>query len=438
MDILALYHLFQQHPIVTTDTRKIAPGSLFFALKGATFNGNQFAAQALSSGAAFAIIDDPAYQLNDRCIVVDDVLATLQVLARYHRDQLQIPIIGITGTNGKTTTKELIFAVLSQKFATYATKGNLNNHIGVPLSILEITSNTAIGIIEMGANHVGEIAFLCSIAKPTCGLITNVGKAHLEGFGSFEGVKQAKGELYSWLEAHKGVVFLQRDNHHLLAMANNRTFKHMITYGLDQHNQVSGTVTSSNPTLNLVWESVKTFGCSAKEISSNLTGAYNLENILAAIAIGLYFGLSPEEINNGIRSYQPTNNRSQLVTTENNTIISDYYNANASSMRAALDNLASMPHGKKAVILGDMFELGKDAPEEHRHIIERVNAMDLYRSIFVGKDFYAQKAKGNAANEFYETLDAAKEGLFASPIKDALVLLKASRGMAFEGLLMHL
>jgi len=438
MDVKALYSLFQKYPIISTDTRKIIPGSMFFALKGSNFNGNQFAEKALSLGAAFAVIDEAEHLKDGHYIIVDNVLESLQSLAAYHRNQLNIPIVGITGTNGKTTTKELILAVLAQKFRAYATKGNLNNHIGVPLSLLEITPDIEIGIIEMGANHVGEIAFLCNIAKPTAGLITNVGKAHLEGFGSFEGVKKAKGELYTWLERHNGVVFLQHDNDQLLAMANNRTFKHIITYGFNEGNNVAGALISTNPTLTLSWKSLKAFGCQSEQVSTNLTGSYNLENILAAIAMGLYFGLRPDEIDSGIKGYFPKNNRSQLTKTAQNTLISDYYNANASSMRAALDNLEILSSDKKVVILGDMFELGKEAPEEHQQLIKRVNEMELYRKIFVGKDFYNQKAAGQAGNEFYETLDDAKKGLIAAPLKDALILLKASRGMAFEGLLAYL
>ncbi|WP_134088961.1 UDP-N-acetylmuramoyl-tripeptide--D-alanyl-D-alanine ligase [Olivibacter sp. XZL3] len=438
MDTAKLYQLFQKHPSISTDTRNILPGSIFFALKGTTFNGNQFAEKALSLGASFAVVDEPVLAENDKVLLVSDVLETLQNLARYHRDQLGIPLIGITGTNGKTTTKELLHAVLSQKFNTYATKGNLNNHIGVPLSILSIKPDVEVAIIEMGANHIGEIAFLCSIAKPGLGLITNVGKAHLEGFGSFEGVKQAKGELYVWLEAHKGVLFLQGDNSHLLAMANNKTFKEIITYGMNKANSVSGELLAVNPVLTLRWDSFKAYGCENQSVFTHLTGSYNLENVLAAVAVGLYFGLKPDEINKGIEAYKPSNNRSQITETGKNTVICDYYNANASSMSAALDNLESLDAGEKAVILGDMFELGEEAPQEHRRLIERVNAMPLNRKIFVGKNFFEQKQAGGDDMEYYENLDAAKEALQSHPLVNSTVLLKASRGMAFERLLVLL
>jgi len=438
MELFKLYDLFLRYPKIVTDTRKIEPNTLFFGLKGATFNGNAFAAQALDQGAAFAVIDDPAYRQDDRYILVDDVLRTLQALAAYHRDQLKIPIIGITGTNGKTTTKELIFSVLSQKFNVYATPGNLNNHIGVPLSLLSIDADKEIGIIEMGANHVGEINFLCHMAKPTVGLITNVGKAHLEGFGSFEGVKKAKGELYNWLEHREGVVFLQGDNDHLLSMINGRTFGQVITYGPNKGNDISGALLATSPTLSLSWESIKAFGCHADEVNTHLTGAYNLENILASVAVGLYFGLSVTEINRGIATYMPTNNRSQLTTTEKNIVISDYYNANASSMCAALENLETLPNQKKGVILGDMFELGKESADEHARIIKHVANMDLDRRIFIGKAFCGVQQLTRAHSEFYETIEAAKEALSDRPITGMLILLKASRGMAFEQLLPYL
>lgn len=437
MEIATLYKLFQENQNISTDTRNILPGCLFFALRGATFNGNLFAEKALELGASFAVVDEPISVENKRIVRVSDVLETLQALARYHRDQLKIPIVGVTGTNGKTTTKELLQAVLSQKFNTYATKGNLNNHIGVPLSILAIKSNTELAIIEMGANHIGEIAFLCGISKPGLGLITNVGKAHLEGFGSFEGVKKAKGELYDWLEGHEGVLFLQGDNSHLLSMANNRSFKQILTYGLDEANNISGELLSINPVLKLCWRSVKAYGCDSQLVSTNLTGSYNLENVLAAVAVGLYFGLRPEEINRGIERYTPTNNRSQIMRTNKNTVICDYYNANASSMWAALDNLESLEADQKVSILGDMYELGNEAPEEHRRLIARVHAMPLSRKIFIGKNFFEQRQDTDNV-EYYESLDAAQKALEKKPLENTTILLKASRGMAFEGLLQYL
>lgn len=426
----SLYDYFLQHPAISTDTRNIQPGSLFFALKGERFNGNLFAAQALEKGASYAVVDEPQTSDDPRFLYVDDVLTALQQLSREHREQLQIPVVGITGTNGKTTTKELIQAVLSQGFRTYATKGNLNNHIGVPLSILSITADAEIAIIEMGANHVGEIAFLCGMAQPTHGLITNVGRAHLEGFGSFEGVKKAKGELYDHLAARNGTLFLQHDNTILREMASERTINRTVTYGSAPENKVSGVLVSADPLLKVRW----TTNGSHRDhtIDTQLTGAYNTENILAAICIGHHFGLSPEQIDRGISGYAPANNRSQLVKTAHNTVICDYYNANASSMAAALENLRVLHSNRKAIILGDMFEMGNDTQEEHRKVVETALALGAVRTLFVGKAFFEHRQHPGA--EFYETTEAAKDALTRQPIQHALVLLKASRGMAFEKL----
>jgi len=429
MEAESLYAYYRKHPAISTDTRNILPGSLFFALKGERFNANRFAAQALNNGASYAIVDEPQADNDERYLYVDDALSALQELARYHRSQLQIPVIGITGTNGKTTTKELIQAVLSQQFSTYATKGNLNNHIGVPLTILSIPAQTEIAIIEMGANHVGEIAFLCGIANPTHGLITNVGKAHLEGFGSFEGVKKAKGELYDYLAAHNGTLFLQNDNNTLREMVANRPVQQLVTYGFSPENAISGKLTVANPLLEVQWTALKDRGYHA--IRTQLTGAYNTENILAAVCVGQYFGVPPQRIGKGISGYTPTNNRSQLTKTDQNTVICDYYNANASSMAAALDNLRTLEADRKAIVLGDMFEMGEEAYEEHRKVVETALSVEATRRLFVGKAFYEHRQAGA---EFYETTEAAKVALTQQPIQHALVLLKASRGMAFEKL----
>lgn len=430
MEPATLYAYFLKQPSISTDTRNILPKSLFFALKGEKFNGNAFAAEALEKGASYAIIDEAHYQADNRFLLVPDVLTALQDLARYHRSQLQIPFIGITGTNGKTTTKELIHAVLSQQFNTYATKGNLNNHIGVPLTVLSIQQQTEMAIIEMGANHVGEIAFLCGIAQPTHGLITNVGKAHLEGFGSFEGVKQAKGELYDYLAAHRGTLFLQYDNPLLSDMASTRSIDPVITYGFSPDNHVAGELIAANPLLEVKWG---VGGDSASHIvHTQLTGSYNTENVLAAVCIGQYFGLSPEKINHGISGYQPTNNRSQVTKTANNTVIRDYYNANASSMTAALENLRILEADKKVIILGDMFELGEDSYQEHHHVVIQAGLLGASRVLFVGKAFSQHRQAGA---EFYKTTEEAREALRNQPVQDALVLLKASRGMTFEKLM---
>ncbi len=434
MELPELYTYFLRHPSISTDTRNILPESLFFALKGEKFDGNAFAAEALENGAKYAIIDDPQHQADDRFLLVPDVLVALQELARHHRNQLRIPIIGITGTNGKTTTKELIHAVLSQQFNTYATKGNLNNHIGVPLSVLSIDRQTEVAIIEMGANHVGEIAFLSEIAQPTHGLITNVGKAHLEGFGGFEGVKKAKGELYDYLAAHDGTLFLQQDNPQLREMAAARNIHRIVTYGFSAHNDLIGQLVLSDPLLEVSWITLQ--HDAPRTIRTQLTGSYNTENILAAICIGLHFGVPPEKINQGIAGYVPRNNRSQLTKTDRqNTVIRDYYNANVSSMAAALESLRIMEADRKAIVLGDMFELGDESHEEHGKVVAEACSLNASRVLFVGKSFFKHR---RSDAEFYETTDEAGKALQEKPIQGALVLLKASRGMAFEKLVDYL
>ena len=429
MEPASLYPYFLQHPAVSTDTRNIRPDSLFFALKGDNFNGNAFAAEALEKGASYAVIDEPEYQADGRFLLVTDVLTALQDLARHHREQLNIPVIGITGTNGKTTTKELIHAVLSQQFSTYATQGNLNNHIGVPLTMLSITKQTELAIIEMGANHVGEIAFLCGIAQPTHGLITNVGKAHLEGFGSFEGVKKAKGELYDYLATHDGTLFLQNDNPLLREMAAARNVRQVVTYGFSAGNNVVGELVAARPLLDVRWTTSER--TTSHTLHTQLTGSYNTENILAAVCIGQHFDVAPAEINRGIAEYIPTNNRSQLTKTEHNTLIRDYYNANASSMAAALENFSGLDADNKVIILGDMFEMGDESYEEHGKVVETALSLGASRTLFVGMAFFQHRT---SHAEFFETTEAARDMLVQQPIQHALVLLKASRGMAFEKL----
>lgn len=425
-----LYQLYKACSAISTDTRNIPPSSIFFALKGDRFNANTFAARALESGAKWAVVDDESYATDERFILVDDVLTTLQALARYHRQQLDIPVIGITGTNGKTTTKELLHAVLSQRFRTYATPGNLNNHIGVPLSLLAIDDGIEVAVIEMGANHQEEIAFLCSIAAPTHGLITNVGKAHLEGFGSFEGVKKAKGELYDYLKAHDGVLFLQGDNENLREMEAQRDIQEIVRYGVSPSNEIIGKLEHATPLIAVSW---KTAGAAdANVVQTQLTGSYNTENILAAVAVGHFFGLNPAQIKAGISTYRPVNQRSQIIKTESNTVIADYYNANVSSMEAALDNLAVIGSTHSVIILGDMFELGEDTVKEHAYLIHKALALGADRAIFVGKAFYKHQT---SAAEFYQTTDAAQVALRERPVKNSTVLLKASRGMAFEKLM---
>ncbi len=449
-----IYNLFLQHPLISTDTRKIAAGSLFFALKGDKFDANTFAEQAIAAGAAYAIIDNPAYQINEKYILVDDALAALQDLARYHRQQLTIPIIGLTGTNGKTTTKELINAVLSQHFKTQATQGNLNNHIGVPLTLLTINASHQMAVIEMGANHQKEIELLCSIAQPSHGLITNVGKAHLEGFGGVEGVKKGKGELYDFLSREvrksespeeasisQGVAFVNGDNGTLMEMQQARSLKNVVFYGAQGAGDlVSGELIENSPLLTLRWANNQTDN--SHSVKTQLTGAYNLDNILAAICIGVYFKLSDDEINKGIEGYQPKNNRSQIVQTATNTLICDYYNANPSSMFVAIENVGKITAKRKVLILGDMFEMGAEAAAEHEAVIKKAMETLVDDRIFIGKEFNALSPKvrksgspKEAANStFYETAEDAIAGLKANPIKNSTILIKGSRGMALERL----
>jgi UDP-N-acetylmuramoyl-tripeptide--D-alanyl-D-alanine ligase len=454
-----LYPLFLQHPVICTDTRKITNGCLFFALKGDKFDANTFAEQAIADGAAYAVIDDPIYQLNEKYILVDDVLTALQGLARHHRQQLTIPVIGLTGTNGKTTTKELINAVLSQKFTVLATQGNLNNHIGVPLTILSINNAHEIAVIEMGANHQKEIELLCSIARPTHGLITNIGKAHLEGFGGVEGIKKGKGELYDFLawqdgnpdsyhggkdagddvEGWKpdGLAFVNGDDPVLMAMQQARSLKNVVLYGTkNKDNKVSGKILENSPLLTIQWLNNNTGD--SYVVNTHLTGAYNLDNILAAICIGVYFDMEPGFINKGIEGYQPQNNRSQIKATATNTLICDYYNANPSSMFVAIENIGKLKAGRKVLVLGDMFELGDESAAEHEGVIRKALATDVDERIFIGKDFAAQKwkFKGDKLKNatFHATVEDAITGLKIKPVKNSTILIKGSRGMALERL----
>jgi UDP-N-acetylmuramoyl-tripeptide--D-alanyl-D-alanine ligase len=442
-----LYQYYLQHPVISTDTRKIPAGSIFFALKGEKFDANTFAQRAIEAGAAYAVIDNPAYKFNDQCLLVADVLTTLQDLARHHRRQLAIPVIGLTGTNGKTTTKELINAVLSQHFTTLATQGNLNNHIGVPLTILSINASHQMAVIEMGANHIKEIELLCSIAQPTHGLITNVGKAHLEGFGSVEGVKIAKGELYDWLatapqppkggafETPGGVAFINSGNSILMEMAAKRKFAvPPVFYGDAIDDLVSGEITENAPLLSLEW--TNNSSGESYNIKTQLTGAYNLDNILAAISMGVYFKLPVNEINAGIEGYQPKNNRSQIVKTATNTLICDYYNANPSSMMVAIDNIGKITAVRKVLILGDMFEMGAEAATEHAAVMQKALDTPVDERIFIGHEFEKAHLAINdgPSTIVYTTAEDAIAGLKANPIKDSTILIKGSRGMALERL----
>lgn len=428
-----LYQIYLKHPVISTDTRKIVPGSLFFALKGEHFDANTFAKQAIEAGAAYAVIDNPDYKAGDRYLLVDDVLPALQDLARHHRKQLNIPVIGLTGTNGKTTTKELINAVLSQQFKTYATQGNLNNHIGVPLSILSVNSDHEAAVIEMGANHQKEIELLCSISQPSHGLITNVGKAHLEGFGGVEGVRKGKGELYDFLGHHHHMAFVNCDDPVLVNMALERRLHPVIYYGEgDTSSLVSGKIIANSPLLTLEWTDRRSDRIHA--IETQLTGEYNLPNILAAICIGLYFDIDPHRINAGISGYQPKNNRSQVTQTATNTLICDYYNANPSSMAVAIENIGRLTANHKVLILGDMFEMGEEAAVEHEEVVREAIAAAVDKRIFIGHEFYKISAPFRGLGGFYSTVEEAIAAIKAHPIRNSTVLIKGSRGMALERL----
>jgi len=430
MSIKQLYEIFNQHPIVSTDSRRIEEDSIFFALKGESFNGNQFAASALECGAAYSVIDEEEYQKGDRYILVENVLLALQELSLYHRQQLGIPILAITGTNGKTTTKELVASVLSRKFKVEYTRGNLNNHIGVPLTLLSMTSATELGVVEMGANHQGEIAALCDLALPDFGLITNVGMAHLEGFGSFEGVKKTKGELYRFLEHYGGKVFLNTTNSELVTMAGS---VEAIGYKTCKEGEgLEGELLQSSPFM--VFQ-VK-FPKGWLYIKTNLVGGYNLENALAAVCIGNYFGISPLEIAAGIEAYQPSNSRSQFVKTAHNQILMDAYNANPSSMDVAIENFKKFEAPLKGVILGDMLELGVSAKTEHQKIVDKLSALSLNIVLLTGKEF----AGCTCPSSFLVFEDKALLINYLNNIQPRgfLFLIKGSRGMKLENVVGNL
>jgi UDP-N-acetylmuramoyl-tripeptide--D-alanyl-D-alanine ligase len=422
MNIEGLYRLFEAYPAVTTDTRTCAPGAIFIALKGEHFNGNSFVSQALEAGCAYAVTDEVQYAVNDRIILVDDCLKTLQQLAQYHRKKTGTPVIGITGTNGKTTTKELTTAVLSSQYRTLCTKGNLNNHIGVPLTLLQLKPEHEIAIIEMGASHPGEINMLASIAMPDYGLITNVGKAHLEGFGSFEGVMRTKGELYDYIRETEGKIFIHHENPCLNAIAPDLD---KVFYGQDPGAFVWGNVAGLSPFLSLDWHCAE----GSYHISTQLIGSYNLDNILAAIAIGKFFGITPEHICEAVEKYTPQNSRSQLKKTTRNHLIVDAYNANPTSMMAALENFRDMNVNPKALILGDMKELGDSGPEEHRKIVDFIRTNTFDRVFLCGTSF--EEAASGAFPVFLHT-ETLVERLKQEELEGYYVLIKGSRGMELE------
>jgi len=419
-----LYDIFIKFPNISTDSRKIEKDSLFFALKGENFNGNLYASSALERGAAYSVVDEAEYCVSDRCLLVVDVLIALQDLAKHHRIHLGIPVLAITGTNGKTTTKELVTAVLSSKFKVDYTKGNLNNHIGVPLTLLSMNSSTEMGVVEMGANHPGEIATLCEIALPDYGLITNVGKAHLEGFGSFEGVIKTKAELYRFIEKRGGKIFRNTSNSFLKEISKN---VETIGYKINKEDEgIEGRLVQSSPMM--VFQ-VK-FPKGWLYIKTNLAGGYNLENALAAVCIGNYFGVEPLGIRDAIEAYHPSNNRSQFIKTEHNQLLMDAYNANPTSMEAALDNFETFMEDSKGVILGDMLELGASSHDEHQKIVEKLKKMELGLVLLTGKEF----SKCETPESFHLFENAVLLNQYLEELKPTgvLFLLKGSRGMKLE------
>ncbi len=426
MEISKLYAIFRDHPLVTTDSRNIPANSIFFALKGSNFNGNSYAADALHKGAVFAVIDESAFAADDRFLVVDDVLQCLQQLARYHRDQLGIPLLAITGTNGKTTTKELVAAVLSLKYTVVFTRGNLNNHIGVPLTLLAMDRNTEFGVVEMGANHPGEIRTLCEIANPDFGLITNIGKAHLEGFGSLEGVIRTKSELYDFLRTKNGKCFLNADNPLLIKQAKGLE---QLSYGNSTQYFMSGELASTDHYL--VVKAL--FPKGWLYLKSKLVGDYNFENLLAAACVGKYFGIDPLLIQEALADYSPSNNRSQLIEAEKNTIIMDAYNANPTSMMAALVNFAGLKSGNKCIILGDMLELGETSVEEHQKIIDFIECQNFSAVFLVGTQF--MNTKNRTEKKKFDHVELLLNYLKTQPLENKLVLIKGSRGIQLEKIL---
>lgn len=413
-----------------TDTRDIKPGSIFFALKGENFNGNQFAEKALEMGCAYAVIDEKEFQKNENYFLVDDVLSALQQLANHHRKQLNIPVIGITGSNGKTTSKELVNAVLSKKFKVLATVGNLNNHIGVPLTLLSITKEHEMAIVEMGANHQGEIAELCSIAEPDFGIITNIGKAHLEGFGGIEGVKKGKSELYKYVQSKGGKLFVHGDDEVLLELAGSTE---KVTYGTKKLYDIVGSI-HENATEFISFQWATRYNAvnikKSELIPTQLVGIYNYYNLLCAACVGHYFKVEDELINQALKEYTPSNNRSQLHKTKSNTLILDYYNANPSSMSLAIDNFASLNQPNKMVILGDMLELGSESEKEHDAIVALLQEKNITNALLVGPLFIQAGKKNNSKT--FATSDEAVEFLKQNKITEATILIKGSRGIKLE------
>ncbi|GAB3261808.1 UDP-N-acetylmuramoyl-tripeptide--D-alanyl-D-alanine ligase [Larkinella harenae] len=421
-----LYDRYRECAGVSTDTRKITEGCLYVALKGDKFDGNLFANDALEKGARYAIVDNPDLATDSRYLVVDDGLTALQELARYHRNRLKIPIIGLTGSNGKTTTKELILNVLSKKHRTYATLGNLNNHIGVPLTLLAIDESYEMAVVEMGANHQGEIRQLCSIAQPTHGLITNVGKAHLEGFGGIEGVRKGKGELFDFLAETGGTVFVNAQSEVLMAMQQEHLFREAIFYQLtDQYE-----IIADNPVIVFKDEA-------GQVVTTHLAGQYNFDNIAAALSVGKFFGVPAADANEAVAAYNPTNNRSQVVRKGTNILLMDAYNANPSSMAAALRNFMKLEASQKVVILGDMYELGAESPAEHAALGELIAEGKFDTVILAGQDMrYALAALPKAY--YFPDKFSLHNWIMDHPFENTAILIKGSRGMGLESVVQFL
>ena len=426
MEINELYQHFKKHPSVQTDSRKIKKGDLFFALKGPNFNGNKYAQQALDDGAVLCIVDEETGLHDSRIIKVNDSLETLQALAKKHREQFSIPFIAITGSNGKTTTKELVHAVLSMKYITYTTIGNLNNHIGIPLTILSVKPDAEMAVIEMGANHQHEIEGYCKYALPTHGLITNCGKAHLEGFGGEEGVKKGKGELFDYLRNNNGTAFIFNDYGYLSEMS--KGISNIITYGTIDAD-LNGEAIKESGSEFLRVKIGK--GVTINEINTQLVGGYNLPNVLAAVCIGKTFGVDDEKIIAALENYIPSNSRSQLIEKDSNRIILDAYNANPSSMKAAIENFANMPGNKKVLMLGGMMELGDESMTEHKNLVKLINQNQWHKVVLVGKDY---KDLPVSFIHFYDVSDA-RNWFREQHFMDALILVKGSRSMQMEKVL---
>lgn len=430
MDIMDLYALYRKHPVATTDSRDCPEGSIFFALKGASFDGNKFAAQALEKGCAYAVVDEEEYAADgdSRYIIVDDVLTTFKEMAREHRRQFHIPVLGITGTNGKTTTKELVSAVLARKYRVMHTEGNFNNDVGVPKTLLRLTPGDELAVVEMGASHPGDIKKLVEYVEPTCGLITNVGRAHLQGFGSFDGVKRTKGELYDFLRAHGGLLFLNESNADLVEMARERGMERIVGYGHEPDGTVQGRVTACAPYVEFEWRQ----GDNAEPhlVRTRLIGSYNLDNLLAAITVGLHFGVPAAQIDEALEGYRPSNNRSQLTVTPHNRLVVDAYNANPSSMAAALDNFKLMDVDGKMAILGDMRELGAVSAEEHQKVVDRLLADGMTDVWLVGDEF----GKTRTAFRKFHNVDEVKAEIARHRPEGKCILIKGSNGIRLSEL----